>query len=608
MKIGANYSKDGRCYFTVWAPFAHDISLTLISPVERLIPMQKDESGYWRTEAVDVYPGAQYYYRIDDERERPDPASFYQPEGVHTASEVIDHNTFEWHDEEWKGISLSEMVMYEMHIGTFTEQGTFEAVVPLLDELRDIGINAIEIMPVAQFPGKRNWGYDGVYPFAVQNSYGGPDGLRYLVNECHKRDIAVILDVVYNHFGPEGNYIWDYGPYFTERYKTPWGNALNFDGPHSNQVRDYFIQNAFHWFGHYHVDGLRLDAVHGIYDMSARHFLRELSERVAGFSKVHGRKFHLIAESDMNNALLAETTESGGFGIDGLWSDDFHHALHTLLTGEDSGYYLDFGKVKQIQKAMKEGFVYSGQYSPYRKRNHGNSSKDLPADRLIVFSQNHDQIGNRMKGERLASLVSFEAQKLIAGVVILSPYVPILFMGEEYGETAPFLYFVSHSDENLIEGVRQGRKKEFGAFNWTDAPPDPQSEDTFIMSRIDRKKSLAGNNKILLSFYKKLIKLKKEMTPLLNLDKNNLEVLADEEDKILSMRRWQGAKQIFAIFNFNKKDIIITQPVPDANWEKILDSSGNEWNGPGSLLPECPGPGTEMKIQKESFVLYAADM
>ncbi len=377
------------------------------------------------------------------------------------------------------------MIMYELHAGTFIPEGTFDAVIPGLDHLKDLGINATDIMPVAQFPGERNWGYDGVYPFAVQNSYGGPDGLKRIVNECHTKGIAVILDVIYNHLGPEGNYLRDYGPYFTDRYKTPWGQAINFDGPYSNEVRNFFIENALSWLKNYHIEGLRIDAIHGIYDMSAQPFLPELAERVEEFSQQEGRKFYLIAESDLNNSYALRPRDSGGSGLDALWCDDFHHALHTLLTGETDGYYVDFGKIGHLVKSFREGFVYSGQYSAFRKRNHGNSSADIPPDRFVVFSQNHDQTGNRLKGERLSSLVSFESLKLAAGVVLLSPYIPLIFMGEEYGETAPFLFFISHSDPELIKAVRQGRKDEFKTFNWKDEPPDPQDIETFMRSKLD---------------------------------------------------------------------------------------------------------------------------
>ena len=616
MNIGANYKGGNKCEFRVWAPLAGNISLKLLTPFERLAPMQKDERGYFRTVVDDVSPGALYYYFLDGERDRPDPASYFQPRGVHKASQVIDHNAFQWQDSGWQGAPMPEMIMYEIHTGAFTPEGTFDAVIPLLDELKDIGINAIEIMPVAQFPGERNWGYDGVYPFAVQNSYGGPDGLKRLVNECHLKGMAVIIDVVYNHLGPEGNYLRDYAPYFTDRYKTPWGEAINFDGPYSNEVRTFFIENALYWFEYYHIDALRLDAIHGIYDISARPFLVELAETVEDFSLKHGRRHCLIAESDLNNPLPARSGDRGGYGIDALWNDDFHHAVHTLLTNESRGYYVDFGKTGHLVKSLKEGYVYSGEYSEFRKRNHGNSSRDLPAERFIVFSQNHDQTGNRMFGERLSCLVSFESLKLAAGIVLLSPYIPLLFMGEEYGETAPFLYFISHSDPDLIEGVREGRKREFKAFNWRKEPPDPHDARTFMQSVINRDMKNEGNNKILLEFYRELMRLRKSIPAIARPDKDCLDAWADEEKKVVFMRRWKDNDHVWALFNFDKADARINPSLPasgetgpaglsyDLKWEKALDSSDKRWNGPGTLLPKGIKEGKEIIMRAESFALY----
>ncbi len=570
--------------------------------------MQRNDLGYWQLTVNDVQPGALYSYDLNGKKNRPDPASYFQPNGVHEASQVIDHRSFQWEDSGWKGVPLPEMIMYELHAGTFTHDGTFDGVISRIDDLKDIGINTIEIMPVAQFPGDRNWGYDGVYPFAVQNSYGGPEGLKRLVNECHKKGVAVILDVVYNHLGPEGNYLWDFGPYFTDMYKTPWGNAINYDGPYSNEVRNYFIENALYWFEHYHIDALRLDAIHGIYDLSVKHFLAELSERVKEMAQQKGRDLYLIAESDLNNPAVARAGEKGGYGLDALWCDDFHHAVHTLLVDESEGYYEDFSSVGHIIKTLKEGFVYSGQYSHFRKKNHGSSSGDLPADRFVVFSQNHDQTGNRMLGERLSSLVSFEAQKLAAGIVLLSPYIPLLFMGEEYGETSPFLYFVSHSDRDLIEGIREGRKRDFEVFNWQGEPPDPVSVETFNKSKLDWGKRASGKNAQLLDLYKELIRLRRDTPALANLDKRCLEVWGDEEKKVVFLRRWKDNNKILAIFNFNRINVEIDLQPGEMRWSRVLDSSEESWSGPGSLLPENLPEGQNVVIRAESFVLYSSDL
>ncbi|MCL0035335.1 alpha-amylase family glycosyl hydrolase [Thermodesulfovibrionales bacterium] len=385
MRIGANYLGDGRCEFVVWAPLIRGISLKMVSPPERIIPMEQDRDGHWKRTVSEVYPKMSYLYRLEDEVERPDPASHFQPEGIHGPSQVVDHKEFNWEDEEWKGIQLSEMIIYELHVGTFTPEGTFDAAAARIADLKEMGVSAIEIMPVAQFPGGRNWGYDGTYPFAVQDSYGGPDGLKRLVNESHKRGVAVILDVVYNHLGPEGNYLWNYGPYFTAKYRTQWGEAINFDGAYSNGVRNFFIENALHWFENYHIDALRLDAVHSIVDVSARPFLQGLAERVKKFSEEKGRDFYLIAESDLNDSRVIKRQELGGYGIDAQWCDDFHHAIHTAVTAENRGYYIDFGSIHHLVTSLRDGFVYSGQYSKHRKMNHGNSSKEIPAEQFIIF-------------------------------------------------------------------------------------------------------------------------------------------------------------------------------------------------------------------------------
>lgn len=608
MKIGAHYSGSGRSEFIVWAPFLKNVALKIVSPQEKIFPMEKDSKGYWKTIAENISTPMLYMFRLEGKRERPDPASHFQPAGVHEASQVVDHTSFTWEDSDWKNIPLSEMIIYELHVGTFTPEGTFDALIPRLSEFKDLGINAIELMPVAQFPGERNWGYDGVYPFAVQNSYGGPEGLKRLVNACHKHGVAVILDVVYNHLGPEGNYFWDYGPYFTDKYRTPWGMAINFDDEYSNEVRNFFIENALHWFKNYHIDALRIDAIHGISDLSAKPFLQELAECVKKLSSNEGRRFYLIAESDLNDSRVIRPRESGGFGLDAQWCDDYHHCIHTLLTGEKHGYYIDFGSIQHLVKSIREGFVYSGEYSEFRKRNHGNSSQDRPADQFIIFSQNHDQTGNRMLGERLTHLVSFESLKLAAGIVLLSPYIPLLFMGEEYGEDAPFVYFISHSDPELINAVQRGRKKEFKAFQWQGEPLDPQDNNTFLRSKINWDKRTSGHHKVLLDFYKHLITLRRKTPALSNLDKEGLDISGFEESKIICMRRWTVDNEVSCIFNFQEKEMKITPSLPEGNWRIKLDSSDITWNGPGSLLPEKITSGEELKLRGRSFAMYHKEL
>lgn len=580
--LGAIYVGDRQCRFRVWAPRAGSVEVELEGG--RRVPLQKGDFGYFEG-VVEIEPGARYSYRLDGRDPRPDPASRFQPEGVHGPSMVVDRS-FDWSAEgDWKGNYLSHYILYELHVGTFTPEGTFDAVIPHLDRLRDLGVTAIEIMPVAQFPGSRNWGYDGVLPFAVQNSYGGPEGLKRLVAACHAREIAVVLDVVYNHLGPEGNYLGEFGPYFTERYKTPWGLALNFDGPDCDPVRQYFIENALHWVAEYHVDALRLDAAHAIADASERPFLQELGAALHDLGASLGRYVYAIAESDLNTLTFLRPHEQGGCNLDSQWTDDFHHSLHTLLTGERSGYYQDFGSLAQMAKSMAGGFVYTGQFSPYRRRRHGVPADEVEAVRHVVCIQNHDQTGNRMLGERIASLVSFESLKLAAGTVLLSPFVPLLFMGEEWGETAPFLYFVSHGDEDLVRAVREGRQEEFSAFSWQGEAPDPQAESTFERSRIDPALREREPNARLYDFYKELIRLRKSHPVLAHLGKRELEATVIEAEDVLVVRRWNAGKETLALFNFGERQPATPLPVPEGRWEKLLDSAEERWGGPGSPVP-----------------------
>lgn len=441
----------------MWAPSPERIELHIVSPQDQIIPLTRDDSGTCTVEVEGIGPGARYFYRING-ADRPDPASRYQHDGVHGPSQVVDVAAEP--ADGWGGLPLPEYVLYELHVGTFTPAGTLDAIIPELKRLKELGITAVEVMPVAEFPGPRNWGYDGVLPYAVHHCYGGPAALRRLARACHDHGMALVLDVVYNHLGPEGNYLREFGPYFTPQYRTPWGDAINFDGAQSDAVRRYFIENALYWID-CGVDALRLDAFHAIFDRSAYPFLRELADAVHEHARSLGRTVHLIAESDLNDSRLVLPAERNGFGMDAQWSDDFHHCLHTLLTGERGGYYQDFGGLEQMAETMQHGWYYAGQYAPSRRRRHGNSADEVRASQLVVFAQNHDQTGNRALGERLIGLAGVDAAKLAATAVILSPFIPMLFMGEEYGEMAPFLYFVSHSQQDLIEAVRAGRRREF---------------------------------------------------------------------------------------------------------------------------------------------------
>ena len=586
MRPGAVFLGAERCRFRVWAPYRERVELILPDQRRRdPAPLVRDADGFWNAVLEGVPAGCRYRYRLDGALERPDPASDSQPDGVHGPSEVIDHGAFCWSDAGWRGIPLERLVFYELHVGAFSPEGTFDAVIPRLEALAELGINALSLMPAAQFPGERNWGYDGVYPYAAQNSYGGPEGLKRLIDACHGRGLAVFLDVVYNHLGPEGNYLADFGPYFTDRYRTPWGEAINFDGPDSDPVRAFFIDNALHWLNDYHLDGLRLDAVHAIFDHGARPILAELADRVAAFCRADGRQRLLIAESDLNDVRLLRLPCQGGYGLDAQWHDDFHHALHALLTGEKSGYYTDFGTTRQLAKAIAEGFVLDGAYSVYRRRRHGSSSKDRPGRQFVVFSQNHDQVGNRPLGERLSGLVCFEALKLAAAATLCAPFVPLLFMGEEYGEEAPFQYFVDHSDPGLIEAVRQGRKREAGAFRRQGECPDPQAAATFAGSRLRWEQRESGKHQILLGFYRELLRIRSALPTLHEPSRDHLEVRDDPERKLLMVNHRSGGALLLMNFDFRPNGMETLMP-PPGPWFKLLDSADRRWLGPGSVLPE----------------------
>jgi maltooligosyltrehalose trehalohydrolase len=572
--LGAIHLEESRCRFRVWAPRADRVEVNLCG--SRLVPLEPREHGWFEATVEGVEPGTRYLYRLDGGEERPDPASRFQPDGVHGRSMVVDRR-FGWSDQGWQGVPLEDVILYELHVGTFTPEGTFDAVIPHLDRLADLGVTAVELMPVAQFPGRRNWGYDGVFPYAVQESYGGPEGLKRLVDAAHARGLAVVLDVVYNHLGPEGNYLGDFGPYFTARYKTPWGLALNFDGSECDPVRHYFVENALQWIADFHLDGLRLDAVHAIADASERPFLQELGAEVKALAERLGRRVHIFPESDLNTLFFLRPREQGGCGFDAQWTDDFHHCLHTLLTGERTGYYQDFGALGQMAKALAGGFVYTGQRSPYRRRRHGVPADGVEGHRHVVCIQNHDQTGNRMLGERLSTLADFESLKLAAGAVLLSPFLPLLFMGEEYGETAPFLYFVDHSDPDLIEAVQEGRKEEFAAFGWREEPPDPQAEETFERSRLNHGLREEGSHATLHAFYKELIRLRKSLPALARRSKAEVAVRPFEEEMVILMLR---GEDVAVVFNFAPE--ARTVPLPEGRWETALDSAEERWGGLGS--------------------------
>ena len=609
MKPLAAEKNGNQTIFTVWAPLKRIMVLHIVHPKDQQFQMTKDEEGYWQVTVENLPNDTCYFFKPDGEQDFPDPASRYQPEGVHGPSQIVDHSLYQWNDTSWKGLSLEEMILYELHVGTFTPEGTFEAIIPRLDELKTTGINALELMPVTQFSGNRNWGYDGVYPYAVQNSYGGPNGLKKLVDACHQKGIAVILDVVYNHLGPEGNYFYRYGPYFTDRYKTPWGDALNFDGDWSDGVRDYFSDNALYWMEHYHIDGLRCDAIHTVFDNSAVHFWDLTSRKVKQLEARLGRHLHLIAESDLNSPKVVKDPEAGGYGFSAQWLDDFHHALYVLVHPEGKDRYYDYGKMEQLVKAYTDGFVLSGEWVKFRKRRYGVSSAGVPGSKFIVFNINHDQVGNRVGGERLCMLVDFEKVKLAAAAVLLAPYVPMLFMGEEYADDTPFYYFVSHSDAGLVDAVRKGRKNEFKEFGFEQEPPDPQDEKTFNDSKIRWEKRNESHHQIMLQWHRELILLRQIFPVLKNFEKKDVQVQPLGEDGFMLLRQSSsGEEQMACLFNLSAKKLSCQIPEWMKKGKKILDSKESKWQLPAEekikLHPEQSEPGEKVSLLPFSVVVY----
>lgn len=526
--------------------------------------MERDEWGYWRVRAA-VGPGTMYKYRLDGGMMVPDPASLSQPDGVHGASAVVDLSAFRWSVGDWTGIPLANMIIYELHVGVFSATHDFDGVAAKLDYLAELGVNAIELMPIAQVPGDRNWGYDGVYPFAVQHSYGGAEGLRRLVDAAHRKGIAVVVDVVYNHFGPEGNYLSCFGPYFTEQYRTPWGGAINFDDAWSDGVRNYFFQHARLLLEEYRVDALRLDAVHAIKDLSAVPFLAELKELAADISRRTGRHKILIAETDLNDPKYIQPAAKGGYGLDGQWVDEFHHALRALLTGERKAYYEDFGSIGQLEKAFRDTYVYDGVYSPYRKRTFGGRVEGCAYEQFVVFSQNHDQVGNRACGERLGDHLSVAQLKLAAAAVLLSPYVPLLFMGEEYGEKRPFPFFVSFEDPSLIEAVRKGRAAEFEGFAGEGLTiPDPEAAATFESAVLSW-----SMDEELFGWYRELIRFRKTRPAMQGRARDTMAVRV--VDRVLVIERKIVNDRVVIFLNFGHRPLS-ARDLTDEPLRPVLES------------------------------------
>jgi maltooligosyltrehalose trehalohydrolase len=576
--------------FTLWAPKAKNVFVKVGDNPHALVG--PDARGWWKTTVEDAGPGTDYGFQLDDDPATyPDPRSGRQPNGVHGLSQLYDQKAFEWHDGRWQAPPLASAVLYEMHVGTFTPGGTFDSAIERLGYLFELGVTHIEVMPVAAYAGDRGWGYDGVSLYAVTENYGGPDGLKRFVDACHVRGMAVVLDVVYNHFGPVGAYVGKFGPYLTSRHCTPWGDAVNFEGAGSDEVRRFFCDNALMWMRDFHIDGLRLDAVHEFVDRSAVHFLEQLSAEVEVLAATLGRRLMLIAESDLNDPRIVRPREAGGYGIDAQWSDDFHHALFTLLHMEDGiGYYSDFGSFEKLVKAMTRIFVYDGEYSHYRKRHHGRPVEGLSAHHFLGFIENHDQVGNRATGTRLQNIVGMDCAKVAAGILLTSPFVPMLFQGEEYAASTPFLYFADHEDAEMAKAVSEGRKKDFAAFGFADKEvPDPEARETFDRSKLDWGEIDQGGHKEMLQWYRSLIHLRRRSISLNDGDMGHTKIRYSEEKRWLAMDR--GGVQV--LVNLGHEDANFD--LPEGFRVALVSREGLNSNAGAIVLP----PNTLMILSEE---------
>jgi maltooligosyltrehalose trehalohydrolase len=537
--------------FEVWAPLAKSLSVQIDG---NAIPMNgPDSQGWWRVKVDSAGPGTDYGYLIDDDpKPYPDPRSQWQPDGVHGLSRVYDQSAYRWNDPKFQQAPLASAIIYELHIGTFTPEGTLDSAIVGLDHLVDLGITHVEVMPLNSFAGNHGWGYDGVALFAVDEPYGGPDALKRFVDAAHQRGLAILLDVVYNHFGPVGNYTGKYGPYLTDSHKTPWGSAVNLEEAGSHQVRRFFCDNALMWMRDFHVDGLRIDAVHAFVDRSAIHFLEQLSVETETLAATAARRKVLIAESDLNDPRLITPRACTGFGLDAQWNDDFHHALFTVLVNEDlGGYYCDFNSIECLAKSLKETFVYDGMYSQYRKRHHGRPVGNLSQHRFVAFIQNHDQVGNRAIGDRLSHIVGVNRAKIAAAIMLLSPFIPLLFEGEEWATSAPFQYFADHDDPELARLVSEGRTREFSAFGWDPAIiPDPEKRETFERSKLNWNEMSQPDHAEMLAWYRDLIRLRRTTPSLNNGEPGNTSASFNEEQRWLCMRRGT----VVVAFNFSDEE------------------------------------------------------
>ena len=510
----------------VWAPHAQSVKVLLGTEPQ---PMVEDSGGWWRL-GKDLPGGTRYRFILDDGEPLADPRSPSQPDGVFGPSAAIDHSAFAWHDAGWQSPPLDSAIIYELHIGTFTPGGTFDSAIPYLDHLVALGVTHVEIMPVNEFAGTRGWGYDGVLVWAPHHGYGGPDGMKRFIDACHARGLAVLLDVVYNHFGPEGSVVQRFGPYTTDQYRTPWGAAINLDQAGSDEVRRFFCDNALMWLRDYHCDGLRIDAIHAFHDHSALPFLEQLATETGG---------RAIAESNLNDPRVVRRPDEGGFGFPAQWNDDFHHAAHVTLTGEQFGYYIDFAPFRDLARVLEHGFVYQGQFSRFRQRAHGRPPPaGLSGRQLVASLQNHDQVGNRADGARLSRLISLQRCRVAATLLLTSPFIPLLFQGEEWGASTPFPYFCDHQDPDLVQAVREGRRREFAEIaDWGDAVPDPQDLETFTSARLCWDESIRGDHATLLAWYRKLIAIRRTEPDLSDGKLDRCKVTYDERAGWVQVKR-----------------------------------------------------------------------
>jgi maltooligosyltrehalose trehalohydrolase len=601
--LGVNFSSRGESEVLVWAPHAKSVAIVSDDKDAR-ITLHPEARGYFSCITSHLRPGDRYWVELDQQIRLPDPASMLQPAGIFGPSEVFNPNNFHWSDREWTNPPLREYIIYELHVGTFTSRGDFLSIIDRLPYLNELGITAIELMPVSEFPGDRNWGYDGVFPYAAHHAYGGPRALQELVDACHQHKIAVILDVVYNHLGPEGNNLGKFGPYFTEKYNTPWGKAINFDDHGCDEVRKYFLENALMWLRDFHIDALRLDAVHAIRDFGATHFLEELAADVKALNADTNSTHYLIAECDLNDPKFLRDLSRDGYGMQAQWIDEFHHALRVAAGKRPIGYYSDFDGMVYLSKAFADAYVYDGQYSLHRQKTFGRKVGNISGDHFVVFSQNHDQVGNTMLGDRSSHEVSFGMLKVLAGAVLCSPYIPLLFMGEEYGERQPFQYFVSHHGDELVEAVRTGRRNEFLAF-FTDGghPPDPQANDTFLNSKLRWDRVSEPGHEALLRYYKELIRLRKASIVLASCSRDELTAVAYETEKCLYVQRNVSGHHMVAVFNFSPAEQRVSLPdVPGMSC--LLNASSSRWGGNEKSDPEY---NALMTLSPTTFLLFGTE-